>query len=61
MSAPQSSHDEIDELAGEYVLGTLSATQRRDAQARMTHDADLRGGCALGSQAPALDEPVRTD
>ena len=46
MSAPQSSHDEIDELAGEYVLGTLSATQRRDAQARMTHDADLRAAVA---------------
>ncbi|MCD0498015.1 anti-sigma factor [Achromobacter sp. MY14] len=46
MSAPQPSHDDIDELAGEYVLGTLSATQRRDAQARMTHDADLRAAVA---------------
>ncbi len=46
MSAPHSSHDDIDELAGEYVLGTLSATQRRDAQARMTHDADLRAAVA---------------
>lgn len=46
MSAPQPSHDDIDELAGEYVLGTLSATQRRYAQARMTHDADLRAAVA---------------
>ncbi|MGE8590309.1 MAG: RNA polymerase subunit sigma-70, partial [Alcaligenes sp.] len=46
MSAPQTSHDDIDDLAGEYVLGTLSAKQRRDAQARMTHDADLRAAVA---------------
>jgi anti-sigma-K factor RskA len=46
MSAPQTSHDDIDDLAGEYVLGTLSAKQRRDAQARMTPDADLRAAVA---------------
>jgi anti-sigma-K factor RskA len=31
-----------DELAGEYVLGTLSAEQRIEVQQRLQHDADLR-------------------
>ncbi len=34
--------DPIDELAGEYVLGTLPAEQRREVEARLAHDADLR-------------------
>ena len=32
----------LDELAGEYVLGTLSAGQRRDVEERLPRDADLR-------------------
>lgn len=35
-------HDPIDELAAAYVLGTLSAMQRREVQARLTTDAALR-------------------
>ena len=31
-----------DELAGEYVLGTLSAARRRDVEQRLLGDADLR-------------------
>lgn len=31
-----------DELAGEYVLGTLSATERVEVQRRLVHDARLR-------------------
>ncbi|WP_349677030.1 anti-sigma factor [Pseudomonas sp. UBA1879] len=34
--------DDIQSLAGEYVLGTLSAEQRADVQARLEHDAALR-------------------
>ena len=32
----------LDELAGEYVLGTLSAGQRREVEERLPGDADLR-------------------
>ena len=32
---------ELDELAGEYVLGTLSAAQRRDVEQRLPGDTDL--------------------
>lgn len=42
MTAPQATPDSLDDLAGEYVLGTLSAQARREVQARLTHDADLR-------------------
>jgi anti-sigma-K factor RskA len=35
-------HDPTDELAAAYVLGTLSAMQRREVQARLTTDAALR-------------------
>ncbi len=35
-------HDPIDELAAAYVLGTLSAGQRREVQARLPTDAALR-------------------
>ena len=33
---------EIDELAGDYVLGTLSAARRREVEQRLPFDADLR-------------------
>ena len=33
--------DELEALAGEFVLGTLSATQRREVQARMQTDVRL--------------------
>lgn len=36
------SADELDALAGEYVLGTLTAEQRLDVQRRLTTDAELR-------------------
>ena len=42
MSAPSPSPDNLNELAGEYVLGTLSAARRRDVNARLPHDAALR-------------------
>lgn len=42
MTAPQATPDSLDDLAGEYVLGTLSAQARREVQARLTHDAALR-------------------
>ncbi|WP_191577874.1 anti-sigma factor domain-containing protein [Achromobacter insolitus] len=42
MSAPSPSPDNLDELAGEYVLGTLPAARRRDVNARLPHDAALR-------------------
>ena len=36
------SAQERDELAGEYVLGTLSAEQRIEVQKRLPHEPDLR-------------------
>lgn len=42
MSAPMNFEDDRDLLAGEYVLGTLSAAQRQEVQARLPHDAALR-------------------
>ncbi|RON57895.1 anti-sigma factor [Pseudomonas frederiksbergensis] len=36
------SHDRIDELASEYVLGTLPAEQRIEVQKRLAQEADLR-------------------
>ncbi|MBB1596893.1 anti-sigma factor domain-containing protein [Achromobacter sp. UMC46] len=42
MTAPHDPPDSLDDLAGEYVLGTLSAPARRDVEARLTHDAALR-------------------
>lgn len=35
-------HDGADEFAGAYVLGTLSAQGRRDVEARLPHEAELR-------------------
>ncbi len=37
-----SSPDDIEELASEYVLGTLPAEQRLEVQRRLAHDARLR-------------------
>lgn len=34
--------DELDELASEYVLGTLPADRRTEVQQRLHHDAELR-------------------
>jgi len=36
------SPDDNDQLAGEYVLGTLTAEQRREVEQRLAVDADLR-------------------
>ncbi|CAB3728769.1 hypothetical protein LMG3458_04649 [Achromobacter deleyi] len=42
MSALPDTPEGLDELAGEYVLGTLSGARRRDVDARLPHDAALR-------------------
>ena len=43
MSSAQATPSEnVDELASEYVLGTLSFARRRDVDQRMPHDAMLR-------------------
>lgn len=42
MSITNDGNDELQQLAGEYVLGTLSAAQRREVEARMSHDTALR-------------------
>lgn len=56
------SPDDIQHLAGEYVLGTLSAASRASVEARMVNDAALRTAVELWQQklAPlhALVEPV---
>lgn len=39
---PDDARDERDALAGDYVLGTLSAARRRDVEARLPIDAALR-------------------
>lgn len=36
-----SSHESLDQLASEYVLGTLDADQRRIVQQRLLHDQEL--------------------
>ncbi|WP_293781105.1 anti-sigma factor [uncultured Oxalicibacterium sp.] len=38
--------DDLQQLAGEYVLGTLPAPQRREIEQRMTYDATLRDAVA---------------
>lgn len=60
-----SQHDlpeDRDTLAGEYVLGTLSAEQRRQVQARLAHDAALRAAVSYWEERllPLADlaEPV---
>jgi anti-sigma-K factor RskA len=42
MSALPEPPEGLDELAGEYVLGTLSGARRRDVDARLPHDTALR-------------------
>ncbi|WP_454675029.1 anti-sigma factor [Achromobacter pestifer] len=62
MTAPQDSQDDLEALAGEYVLGTLSAAQRRSVQTRLTHDAALRVAVAQWEERllplTNLSEPV---
>lgn len=54
--------EELDELAGEYVLGTLAAEQRLQVQQRLEHDAPLRAAVDAWEQRllplTELAEPV---
>jgi anti-sigma-K factor RskA len=54
--------DDLQVLAGEYVLGTLSATRRADVEARMKNDAALRTAVEIWeeklSPLSALVEPT---
>jgi anti-sigma-K factor RskA len=54
--------DNIDELAGDYVLGTLSATRRREIEQRLPDDAALRAAVQRWHERllplAALAEPV---
>lgn len=54
--------DTLDELASEYVLGTLPAEQRAEVEQRLTHDAELRAAVDAWEQRllplTALAEPV---
>lgn len=56
------STQDIDELAGEYVLGTLSAARRREVEQRLPFDADLRAAVQRWQDQllplAALAEPV---
>ena len=53
---------ETEELAGEYVLGTLSAARRREVEQRLPFDADLRATVQRWQEQllplTALAEPV---
>ena len=52
----------LDELASEYVLGTLPAEQRAEVERRLPHDAELRAAVDAWEQRllplAALAEPV---
>lgn len=54
--------DTLDELASEYVLGTLPAEQRAEVERRLTHDAPLRAAVDAWEHRllplTALAEPV---
>ena len=54
--------DTLDELASEYVLGTLPAEQRREVEQRLLHDAELRAAVDAWEHRllplTALAEPV---
>lgn len=54
--------DTLDELASEYVLGTLPAEQRSEVEQRLKHDAELRAAVDAWEQRllplTALAEPV---
>ncbi|QHF01323.1 RNA polymerase subunit sigma-70 [Pseudomonas asturiensis] len=58
----QPSNENIHELAGEYVLGTLSAGQRLDVQRRLPHEPDLQAAIDAWEQRllplTELAEPV---
>jgi len=41
----------LDELASEYVLGTLPAEQRAEVEQRLKHDNELRAAWMPGSSA----------
>ncbi len=62
MNSNVTSADDIQHLAGEYVLGTLSAASRAGVEARMANDAALRTAVEQWQEklAPlhALVEPV---
>ena len=59
---PPPDSDDIQSLAGEYVLGTLSAARRRDVEARMAQEPALRDAVdaweARLLPLTALAEPV---
>lgn len=54
--------EELNDLAGEYVLGTLAAEQRLHVQQRLEHDAPLRAAVEAWEQRllplTELAEPV---
>lgn len=51
--------EEREALAGEYVIGTLSATERAEADTRLSHDADFAAAVARWRDRLApLDESV---
>lgn len=54
--------DDLQTLAGEYVLGTLDASQRRSIEARLPHEPALRAAVDTWEQRllplTALTEPV---
>ena len=55
--------DPLDELASEYVLGTLPAEQRAEVEQRLAHDTELRAAVDAWEQRllplTALAEPVQ--
>ncbi|MEE4858726.1 anti-sigma factor [Pseudomonas alliivorans] len=57
------SDENIHELAGEYVLGTLSAEQRLDVQRRLPHEPDLQAAINAWDQRllplTELADPVK--
>jgi anti-sigma-K factor RskA len=59
---PSPNDDDLQSLAGEYVLGTLSAAKRREVEARMAGDPALRDAVDGWEQRlhplTALAEPV---
>ncbi|CAB3917821.1 anti-sigma factor [Achromobacter pulmonis] len=46
MNAPPETPEDLDELAGEYVLGTLPNHRRREVESRLPHDPTLRAAVA---------------
>ena len=54
--------DELDHIAGEYVLGTLSLDERKDVEARLEHDRDLVQAVKRWEQrlAPLNDDEALT-